>query len=536
MASISDDSKTVPYNRTRLFVASCVALVTTAMTFAIRGDVLNDFGREFSLSNQLMGWITLVGIWGFPIAILIGGPLCDYVGMGRLLRTASLGHVLGVILTILSPIGGYPMLLAATLVLGLSNGLVEAVINPLAATMYSDQKTHKLNMLHAFWPAGLVIGGVLAMLISLGFGLGHGATDAIVSLSWKIKYGTILISAILYYVLLIGQKFPSTERVQAGVSGGEMFREALRPGFIFLLFCMCLTAITELGPDGWIGAVMSKTVHMQTGGIIFLVYTSGFMFILRFFAGPLVKRLTPAGLLACCAALSAIGLFWLSFSFTAGMAFLAATVFAFGKTFFWPTMLGVTSERYPRGGSLLLAMMGAVGNFAAGGAAPIMGQINDAHTLSSISSPAVRDSVVGKEGQFNVRAAVNLEALAKKPDPVGELNSVVAAIKAAEARGPVTIETLPDNVKDYVKGGDGAYDPRFAATLEALAAKPNPAEDISASAAALSEAEKQGAASSFRYVAVLPVVLVVLFGVMFIFFVTKGGYRPVHVSDETGTG
>jgi MFS family permease len=445
------------------------------MTFSIRGDVLADFGKEFNISHELQGWISLAGIWGFPAAIVFGGPLCDTLGMGFLLRMASFGHIVGVILTILSPMFGFPLLLAATLIIGLSNGTVEAVINPLTATMYSNEKTHRLNVLHAFWPGGLVIGGLLATGLSAAFGLSAvNVAASTVSLSWKVKFATILVSAIIYGVMLIGQKFPSTERVQHGVSTGEMFKEALRLSYLGLLFCMCLTAITELGPDQWVGSVLNDTVGIR--GIIFLVYTSGFMFILRFFAGPLVHRLSPFGLLTCSATLSAIGLFWLSYSFTAILAFAAATVFAFGKAYFWPTMLGVTSERYPRGGSLLLALTGGAGMVAAGLAGPVMGHIYDTHTISA----------------------------------------------------------LPPKLAQVVVVND-KYSPEAADPILKAGAEPNATPEQKQDAADLKEALKQGAAASFRYVAALPAVLIFIFGGLFLYFKAIGGYKPVVLGADADT-
>jgi MFS family permease len=446
-------------NQRRLFIASCIALVTTAMTFSIRGDILSAFGTEFNLSHQQQGLINMAGIWGFPIAILVAGPLCDALGMGLLLGLACLGHVAGVAATIASPAYGFPMLLLATLVIGFANGTVEGVVNPLTATLFPDRKTAKLNVLHAWWPGGLIIGGLIALGLSAWFGLGDaGVTQAVLSLSWKVKMGTILIAAVIYGVMVIGQKFPLTERAASGVPAGEMFKEAIRPGYLLLLFCMILTAITELGPDQWVGSVMTDTVGLR--GITFLVYTSALMFLLRFYAGGLAHAMSPFGLLMAASVFSAAGLYLLSHSFTAGAAFAAATVFGIGKAYFWPTMLGVTSERYPRGGSLLMAMTGAIGMMAAGAAGPTMGNIYDAYT----------------------------------------------------------VKNLPEKVAKIVVV-DGRYSPAAKAALKA-----------DADVAALKEGEKQGAAMTFRYVAALPVALIFLFGGMFLYHRSRGGYKTVRIS------
>jgi len=347
--------------RRRLFIASCVALVTTAMVFSIRAAILDDLGAHFQVNKELVGIFAGKAFLGFAAAILIGGPLCDALGMRTLLGVAWLLHVAGVLLTIFAP--SYGVLETATFIVGLGNGLVEGVINPLIATIYPDQKTHKLNMLHAWWPGGLIIGGLAAYgLTALGFG-------------WQVKMALILIPAVIYGLMIVGQKFPATERVASGVSAGEMFREALRPIFLLLAFCMVLTAATELGPNQWMESVLRNIAN--TPGILVLVYISGLMFVMRFFAGPIAHKLSPVGLLLGCSALSAVGLFALSYASNTFTAFAAATIFGIGVCYFWPTMLGVTSEQFPRGGALLLGLMGAIGNVAVDRALPVMGKIYD---------------------------------------------------------------------------------------------------------------------------------------------------------------
>jgi MFS family permease len=265
------------------------------------------------------------------------------------------------------------------LLLGLSQGLVEGAINPLVATIYSDDKTHRLNVLHAWWPGGLIIGGLLASALTqlLALNAPHVA-PARATLGWQLKIGLLIIPACVYGVMTLRLRFPQTERVQAGVSSREMFREALRPMFLVWFACMWLTASTELGPDQWIGPMITSLTGMR--GVLILVYTAGIMFVLRSFAGgPLAHKLSPLGLLMLSSVLSAAGLFGLSMVHTPTQAFAAATIFGFGKTFFWPTMLGVTSERFPRGGAALLAIMGGAGQLAVAFILPLMGARYDAY-------------------------------------------------------------------------------------------------------------------------------------------------------------
>ena len=377
-------------DRRRPFAISCVALVTTAMAFSIRGDVLDALGVDFHLNHEQLGVLLSPAFWGFTLSILIGGSMVDYLGMRRLLVLSSLGYMVAPLLIIFAPRPtaavtpyytepGFILLYTGMLMLGLCQGLVEGVINPLTATVYSDDKTHRLNVLHAWWPGGLIIGGLLAYGISKVMGLDiPGITAACATVGWQVKMGLLVIPAAAYGLMMIGQKFPNTERVQAGVSSRDMFRELLRPMFVFWFVCMWMTASTELGPDQWVGPLVTNLTGMR--GILILVYTAGIMFLLRYFAsGKLAHQFSPLGLLAISAVASAAGLFALSSVRTPVEAFAAATVFGAGKTFFWPTMLGVTSERFPRGGALLLAIMGGAGNLAVAFILPLMGGWYDAH-------------------------------------------------------------------------------------------------------------------------------------------------------------
>jgi fucose permease len=350
-------------NRRRLYVASCFSLITIALSFAIRGDILSQLSQHFQLNNEQLGWVAGAAFWGFTLSIFIGGQLCDMVGLGRLLMLAFLGHVIGVLMTIFSQ--GFWALWLGTLLIGLANGLVEAAVNPLIATVYPDQKTEKLNALHAWFPGGIVIAGLAAV----------GMTA--LNLNWQIKMALVLVPAFIYGALLLGQQFPATERVQHGVSTSNMYRQALQPRFLIWVFCMLLTASTELGPNQWIPTILTQTAHLQ--GILVLAWINGIMACGRLLAGPVVRLLTPIALLSLAACLAAVGLLLLSAAASPTSAFLAATLFAIGICYFWPTMLGVAAERFPSGGALLLAILGGAGNLSVALVLPLMGRIYDEH-------------------------------------------------------------------------------------------------------------------------------------------------------------
>jgi len=397
-------------NHRKLFIASCIALVTTSMVFSVRGDILDALGADFHLNRRQTGVILSPAFWGFTLSILIGGSLVDFLGMRRLLLFSSGGYVAAVLGILLAPRPvaavqpyysdpGFIILYAAMLTLGLSQGLVEGVINPLCATIYPNEKTHKLNVLHAWWPGGLIIGGLASYAITKIMQLDiAGVAASTITLGWQIKLALLMLPALVYAAMIWREQFPATERVAAGVSNRDMVREAFRPMFLLWFGCMWLTAATELGPDQWVGSIITNLTGMQ--GILILVYTAGIMFVMRFFGGRLAHAMSPMGLLTASAILSAVGLYGLSSVSTPVQAFMAATVFGIGKTYFWPVMLGVTAERFPKGGALLLAIIGGTGNLSVAFILPVMGDWYDAFGAAAAFRyvailPAVLTAVFG---------------------------------------------------------------------------------------------------------------------------------------------
>jgi MFS family permease len=508
----------------RLFLGCFISLVATSFGFIVRALLLNDLGNLMNLTEQQKGAIQGAGLFPFAISIILFSLFIDRVGYGLIMIFAFIGHVGGTILTMMA-IGpkSYEMLYVGTLILAFANGAVEAVINPVTATLFPRAKTHYLNILHAGWPGGLVLGGIIVLLMPN------------ISIQWKLAL--VLLPTAIYGIMLMGQRFPVQERVAAGVSYGDMMREfgaagaflitwfltmailtvisvfmkadvlasdgwnqvnnwgppvlsvlvaAIffgifkslgRPMFVFLLLVMILLATTELGVDSWVTDLMTPVFGKHAGWI--LVYTSAIMFVLRFFAGPIVHRISPLGLLCVCAAIAVAGLYWLSFAVTGTIVFIAATLYGIGKTFFWPTTLGVVSEQFPRGGALTLNAMGGMGMIAVGVlGGPFLGSILDRNLQKNLQSqePAIYSMVATETDVKNY-------GMTYRPIDKGK------------------VDNLSDEQKKKVN-------------------------DVTAET-------KQG---SLKLVSLLPAAMFVCYLVLIVYFKSRGGYRAEDIRGDVATG
>ena len=355
-------------NAARLYNASCMALIVTAMAFAIRGAIMSELGREFGLSGADLGWIAGAAFWGTMVSLFCSGPLCDVLGMRRLMWGAWVGHALGTVLTVCSV--GFWSLFFSTVLIGVANGFVEGATNPLVATLYPEEKTKKLNQYHAWWPGGIAIGGLAAYLLQR---LGAG---------WQILVAIVLLPTVIYGVMFFRQSFPATERVASGVSTQKMFAECLRPLFLYMVLCMFLTGATETGTNQFIPLLLENS---GIPGILVLVWVTGIMMVARLAVGPMVRLLTTPGLLLFGTVFTAIGLYGMSY--VHGVTSLAvAAVYAVGICYFWPTMLGFVSERLPASGAMGMAVIGSGGMLSMAVALPLVGGIYDQQLAAALPS------------------------------------------------------------------------------------------------------------------------------------------------------
>ncbi|MDR3510768.1 MAG: MFS transporter [Caulobacteraceae bacterium] len=487
----------------RLFATCFAAIVATSFCFILRALVVDDWGREFALSQTQKGELLGVGLWPFSISIVLLSLLIDRIGFRVTLWFAAGCHLAG--LAVLLTAHGYWSLYIGTFAMALGNGAVEAAANPLIATLYSHDKAKWLNRLHAGWPAGLILGGLLALAAGAETG-------------WRLKCALLVIPVLTYVMLLIGRRFPMSERVAAGVSYKVMLaevgfvsaaiiallimleigriaglsmtaeivvvaamtvayavfaRSAGRPLYIILLLIMIPLAITELSTDSWISSLMEPEmdrVGLQTGWV--LVYTSAIVFVVRIFAGSLIHWLKPLPVLAIASAFAAAGLYMLSGA--AGLSLLAAaTLYGIGKSFFWATSLGLCSEQFPRGGAVAINTVAGAGMLAAG----IIGSV----MLGAAQDRATDAALTDHDARYRTHLA----------------------------------ETYLTQSKTSIFGSYRALDPAR------IAAGDRADQELVASIKAASKKE------ALRDVAKLPLVMLAAYLCLIVFFRSRGGYRSV---------
>lgn len=329
-------------NKKQLFLAACVSLIVTAMTFAIRAGILNDLGAQFNINATQLGWVNGMAFAGFPIATIFGGLLYNNLGARKLMIIAFVSHLLGLILTIFA--GGFWTLIISTFFIGFANGSVEAACNPMIADMYTNNRTAMLNKFHVWFPGGLVIGALISFFMARA-GMG-----------WQLQIAIMLIPTLIYGYLFFKQKFPESQHIETNTKLN--IKALANPLFFFMAICMTLTATSELGIQQWIEKILGgiSGAHPM---LIFALIT-GIMALGRYFAGPVIHKLNPAGVLWMSAIITTVAVYAMSVA-DGGLIYPAAILFAIGVCYFWPTMIGFTSEYLPKTGALGMSLVGGAG-------------------------------------------------------------------------------------------------------------------------------------------------------------------------------
>jgi len=527
-------------NAKRLLFAGFMAILAAGVGFAIRGGIFANWGAEFGFTAAQLGDIGSAGFTGFCFGIIIGGVIVDKIGYGKLVIAAFLLHVLSAIVTFAAVPGDGGEVAKATafsflkwgmFIFACANGTLEAVANPLVATLFPTNRTHYLNILHASWPAGMVLGATAGWIFGDGMHWG-----------WKGQLALYLVPTVLYGVLFFGQHFPKSEASAKGVSLGDKFKDVgilgglvicgllvlffkgFLGGFIadpgtatniawgiggvlliaigvitrfsfgsILLFVLFVThalvGAVELGTDGWIQNITGNILTPEQGKWLF-IWTSALMFGLRFCAHFIQSTLkvSPVGILCVCATLACIGLNLTSHISGFGLAFVALAVYALGKTFFWPTMLAVASDRFPRTGAIAISIMGGIGMMSAG-------------LVGSVGLGYAKDRFAGEEVQ-KADPALYAEYRAEKPSSFLIFNEV----------NGLDGKKLGD-VKEAIQAGNA--DDKQKAVHEA---------DILGDRRTL-------VADSF-----IPATMAVIYLLLLLYFKSIGGYKTVHIAEELTGG
>ena len=508
--------------RKTIFFASFMTLIAGGIGFGVRGAIVGDWGAQFGFTKSELGTILGAGLSGFGFTIIGFSLFADKLGYRLLLTAAFVLHVLSAVITLAAnPVfhsagrtATYYCLFIGTFVFALGNGCCEAAINPLTATLFPQNKTHYLNILHAGWPGGLVLGGLLGYFFS-------GPSPLFAHVRWEILLGSYLIPVAYYGLVVLMYPFPISEARAAGLSLGQMLLHVLAPMLLFLFLIHAMIGYVELGTDSWIQDIMKNTI----GNLAFLlfVYTSLLMFVLRFTAGPIVHRINPLGLLLLAACLGAIGLYLLGSVGPSGAAaphasgvalvFVAATIFALGKTFYWPTMLGVIGERFPRGGAIAMGLSGGIGCLSAGFlGGPGIGYTQDyhaSHKLAAIDEPAYQ----------RVRSADTNRFLFFPP--IQGLDGSKVAIVTDDPPAA----TLHRDIQTLQK--QGKTDPNLARLAQWYETQEEPY--VAQDRPKVKQATVVGGRTALRITALVPTAMAVCYLLLVVYFLSRGGYKAVQL-------
>ena len=359
-------------NANRLFLASCFALITTAFSFSIRAGILPQLGTELSLSNEQLGYINQMWFLGFPISMILGGVFYTSVGPKLIMQIALVAHAAGILLTIYAV--DYNTLLISTLLIGLGNGCTEAACNPMIADAYTgNEMSSKLNRFHMWFPGGIVVGSLISKFM----------TDA--GMAWQTQVWVIILPTVIYAILFSGQAFPKPKADASSTM--DSFKAMLNPLYLFMAACMALTAISEFGPQQWVGPILAKA---GASPMLILALVTGLMAVGRYFAGSIIAKINTVGVLLGSAIFALAGLYMMS-TMSGSTLYFAAFIYALGICYFWPNMLGYVAEAMPKTGALGLSIMGGIGMFSSSMFQPIIGGWIDKNKAVAVGQGLVGD-------------------------------------------------------------------------------------------------------------------------------------------------
>ncbi len=511
----------------RLLWAGFFAIFAAGVGFSIRGGILLQWGAHYNFTQTELGAITGGGLTGFGVVILLGSLLADKIGYGRLMGLAFVIHIISAGLQLaVQPIYDnfgrehvYWNLYLAMFLFAIANGICEAVVNPMVATLYPRDKTHYLNILHAGWPGGLIVGGLLSYFMNGG---AIGEWVPLGRVGWLIQMSFFLVPVAIYGLLCLGQRFPASEATEAGVSYREMFAQFASPILLLLLFIHALVGYVELGTDSWISKITGSIMEDPTRGLLLFVYTSGLMFLLRFFGGPLERMLSPLGLLFLSGILGFAGLSLLGRAETIEMCIIAATIYALGKTFLWPTMLAVVSELYPKGGAIVLGAVGGIGMLSAG----LLGAPGIGFKQDFYAAKQLKETTDAPAGIFD-RYAAEKESqflLFKEKGLDGTKVSILEWETKLESG-----KTKPDDEAEFRRELDRALDSSKPANQKTIDWRNATRGYFADDADPVGKAGLFGGKMALQLTAFVPLLMAGLYLLLIVYFKATGGYKAVDV-------
>lgn len=626
-------------NRIRLLYAGFMAILAAGVGFAIRGGIFDNWQTDYGFTGAELGMIGGAGFTGFCFGIILGGFVVDKIGYGKLVFAAFALHVLSAVVTFVpgpetDPGLAFTYLFWAMFIFAGANGILEAVANPLVATLFPEKRTHYLNILHASWPAGMALGAICGWYL-----------DDQLKWGWQEQLALYLIPTLIYGLMFLGQKFPKSEASEKGLGLGQMFKDVgimgglvvcyllvlffngslgldmassyalgvvllviagmitrqqteipmqslallavciLLGGYFqmafelpvvgsviiggvllaglgftmkwaigsFLLFVLfiahALVGAVELGTDGWIQNITGNILTSEEGKFLF-IFTSMMMFALRFCADFIESKLglSPIGILLASSLLACLGLNMASNITTFQSALVALAIYGIGKTFFWPTMLAVASDRYPRTGAVAISIMGGIGMLSAG----LIGGPGLGYAKDRFSGEAMQ------EHDANKSTEIFLTVKNEKPssflffdESYGLDGKKLQAIGGKLASARKILET--GKVEDFDKSkydendkkrmekeeSDHAQNKKIEAELVSkellVIGKPGNPDDalkiLTDEERAIHAASIEGDRRTLRADAFIPGLMAVIYLLILLYFRSQGGYKALKIDD-----
>ncbi len=522
MAASASGSKGI--NRSKLFWGICIALLPTAFSFVIVSGILGQLKTEFILTNAQVGYIGGAALWGMSVSLLTVGPFLEKIGFKAAATVAFIGHMAGVTLFLGAyPFAGNPsafwILFLGAICFGAGNGMIEVTGNPMVAALYPDNKTTKLNHFHAFFPGGMILGGLIGFLLGT-----FGDLGAVNFGHWTFQMSITYIPIVIYGAMMLPEKFPKSETAEAGIPMSEMVSYTFTHPLVWgLILLKMVTLSVEMGPSRWIPELAATA---GAPGLLVFVWVSALMMILRTFAEPFVEKFSPTGMLLGASVVTGIGLLMFAvLETTMVTALIAATFFGGGVAFYFPTMVGLMSERFPKAGSLGVILMIGIGFIAAGSSNFIMGDIADSYLPEKLDKEKTIKTLERIADRFP-EYVKKAEQAAGNPEQLAELGYRAIEVKRVLNNARDALSYYEENGEFHGSKTGNALRAFIDAGLEQESEWTGRAQEV------LGPAENHGQQMAFYWVAPAAFLAALVFLILFINDLRRGGYKAEKLESE----